>query len=94
MGENEEREIPWDFDRDTHAPQAVTGLELGTRDTLKVVWDLRIRNELEEEGWTTCYTDGSGLEDKASGAYTRSSHMGFHKKKNRVNILRDQGNPL
>ena len=67
MGENGEREIPWNFDRNTHAPRAITELELGTKDTLKVVWDLRIRIELEEEGWTTCYTDDSGLEDKASG---------------------------
>ena len=55
-------------------------LELGTKDTLKVVWDLRIR-ELEEEGWTTCYTDGSGLENKASGAFTRSNHTGLHKER-------------
>ena len=26
----------------------------------------------------TCYTDGSGLDDKAAGAYTRSCHLGFH----------------
>ena len=48
-GENGEREIPWDFNRDTQSPRAITTLELGTKDTLKVVWDLRIR-ELEEEG--------------------------------------------
>ena len=78
MGENGEREISWDFDRDIHAPQAITNFELGTKDTLKVVWELRIRNELEEEGWTTCYTDGSGLEDKASGAFVRNTHTGLH----------------
>ena len=61
-------------------PRAITTLELGTKDTLKVIWDLRIR-ELEEEGWTTCYTDGSGLENKAAGAYTRSSHTGLHKER-------------
>ena len=36
MGENGEREIPWNFDRDTYTPQAITELELGTKDTLKV----------------------------------------------------------
>ena len=82
MGENGERAISWDFDRDTHTPQALTPIgDLGTKDTMKVVWDLRIRNELEEEGWTTCYTDGSGLENKASGAFTRKSHTGFHEGK-------------
>ena len=82
MGENGERKIPWDFDREIHTPQALTEIEeLGTGDTDKVVWDLRIRNELEEEGWTICYSDGSGLEDKAAGAYTRKSYLGFHKEK-------------
>ena len=75
MGENGERKISWDFDRDTHAPQAITNIELGTKDILKVVW---VRNKLEEEGWTTCYTDGSGLDDKALGAFTRYSHTGTH----------------
>ena len=77
-GENGEREIPWNFNRNIQTPRAITTLELGTKDTLKVVWDLRIR-ELEEEGWTVCYTDGSGLENKAAGAYTCSSHTGLHK---------------
>ena len=71
IGENGEREIPWNFNRDTRTPRAITILELGT-------WDLRIR-ELEEEGWTICYTDGSGLENKAAGAFTRSSHTGLHR---------------
>ena len=80
MGENGERGIPWDFNRDTQSPQAITMLELSTKDTLKVIWDLRIR-ELEEEGWTTCYTDGSGLENKASGAFTRPNYTGLHKER-------------
>ena len=54
---------------------------MGTGDTDKMVWELRIRKELEEEGWTTCYSDGSGLEDKAAGAYTRKSYLGFHEEK-------------
>ena len=29
---------------------------------------------------TTCYTDGSGLDDKAAGSYTRNSHIGLHEK--------------
>ena len=77
-GENGEREISWNFDCRVKTPWAITMLELGTKDTLKVIWDLRIR-ELEEEGWTVCYTDGSGLENKAAGAFTRSSHTGLHK---------------
>ena len=40
MGENGERKISWDFDQNTRAPQAITNLELGTKDTLKVVWEL------------------------------------------------------
>ena len=28
-----------------------------------------------------CYTDGSGLEDKAAGAYIRKCHLGFHEDK-------------
>ena len=81
MGENGERKITWDFNRDVQSPQAITEIDLGTKDTLKAVWDLHIWNELEEEGWTTSYTDGSGLEDKASGAFTRNSYTGFHEEK-------------
>ena len=44
-----------------------------------MIWELRIRKELEVEGWTICYTDGSGLDDKASGAYTLKS--GLHEEK-------------
>ena len=55
--------------------------ELGTGETPRVAWELWIRRELEEEGWTTCYTDGSGLDDKAAGAYTRKCHLGFHEDK-------------
>ena len=55
-------------------------LELGTKDTIKAIWDLRIW-ELEEEGWTTCYTDSSGLENKASGAFTRSNWANLHKER-------------
>ena len=36
------------------------------------------RSELEEPGWTTSYTDGSRLDDKAAGSYTRNCHGGFH----------------
>ena len=87
MGENGEREISWNFDRNIRTPRAITNLELGTKDTLKVVWELRIRNELEEEGWTTCYTDGSGLDEKASGAFTRNSHTGLHENKSGTRYL-------
>ena len=60
MGENGEGEISWNFDRTMHAPRAIAEEEedLGTGETLKVVWGLRIRSELEEPGWTTSYTDG------------------------------------
>ena len=78
MGENGERRITWDFDRAPLTLNAITEKELGSGETLKVVWELRIRRELEEEGWTVCYTDGSGLDDKASGAYTRRCHLGIH----------------
>ena len=35
---------------------------------LQVVWEIRVR-EIEEEGWMTAFTDGSGLEDKAAGGF-------------------------
>ena len=80
MGENRERKILWNFDRRVHSPRALTKIEeLGTKDTDKVVWELRIRKEREEEGWTVCYSDGLGLEDKAAESYTRKSHVGLQK---------------
>ena len=36
--------------------------------SLQVVWEMRIR-DLEEEGWTTAFTDGSGLNLKAAGGF-------------------------
>ena len=80
MGENGERKIEWNFHQTPYTPQALVEKELGTGETPKVAWELRIR-ELEEEGWTTCYTDGSGLEIKAEGAYTQKCHLGFHEDK-------------
>ena len=41
--------------------------DLGTKDTPRVVWEMSIR-ELEE-GWTTAFTDGSGIDDKAAGGF-------------------------
>lgn len=61
--------------------------DLATGDTLKVVCELRIQKELAEEGWTPCYTDGSGLDDKASGAYVRKNHLGLHEGKARSEYL-------
>ena len=86
MRENGEREIEWSFNRDTQTPWSITTLDLGTKDTLKVIWDLHIR-KLEEEGWTVCYTDGSGLETKAAGAFTRTSYTGMHGEKTGSNYL-------
>ena len=70
-GENREREIVWDFHRRTkqiwnleHRNQ-----ELGTKDTPQVVWEMRIRDLEEDEGWTTAFTDGSGLDNKAAGGF-------------------------
>ena len=62
--------IYWNFDRMPRIPRAIAEgkNDLGTGETPKVIWELRIRRELEEEGWTACYTDGSGLDDKAAGA--------------------------
>ena len=49
-------------------PRAPQG---GTRDKRhpQIVWEMRIRDLEEEEGWTTIFTDGSGLENKAAGAF-------------------------
>ena len=70
MGESGERRMDWNFNRVPHTLQVLVESELGTGGTPKVAWALRIRRELEE-GWTTCYTNGSGLDDKAAGVYTR-----------------------
>ena len=44
-------------------------VHLETKDTPRIVWEMRIRELEEEEGWTTTFTDGSGLNDTASGGY-------------------------
>ena len=88
MGEIGERKIPWNFDRKARNAQALTKIEeLGTKDTDKVVWELHIRKEPEEEGWTICYSDGLGLDDKAAGAYTWKCFLGFHEEKTGSNYL-------
>ena len=75
-GENGEREIEWG--------KKVQNLqhrdpELGTKGTPRIVWELRIRKLEEEEGWTTAFTDGSGLDNKAAGGFcsnpTRPAHQ-------------------
>ena len=68
IGENGEKEIEWDFTRERRYLHTVQRGDLGTKDTLQVVWEMRVR-ELEEEGWTTTFTDGSGLIDKAAGRF-------------------------
>ena len=67
-GENGERQIDWDFTRERKETHTLYRGDLGTKDTLQVVWELRVR-ELEEEGWTTAFKDGSGLNDKAAGGF-------------------------
>ena len=67
-GENGERQIGWDFPREKKKIHTLYRGDLGTKDTLQVVWEMRVR-ELEEEGWTTAFTDGSGLNDKAAGGF-------------------------
>ena len=68
MGENGERHIMWDFPRERKPIHTLYTGELGTKDTMQVVWEMRVR-ELEEEGWTTAFTDGSGLKDKSAGGF-------------------------
>ena len=68
MGENGERRIEWDFTRERKQLHTLYKGDLGTKDTLQVVWEMRIR-DLEEEGWTTAFTDGSGLNHKAAGGF-------------------------
>ena len=67
MGENGEREITWNFRRGRDKIHAIHSAELGTKDTLRIVWEMRIR-ELEE-GWTTTFTEGCGLDNQASGSF-------------------------
>ena len=71
MGENGEREIPWDFDRGTKQIRNLEhrDQELGTKDTPRIVWEMRIRDLEEDQGWTTAFTDGSGLDNKAAGGF-------------------------
>ena len=69
-----ERRIDWNFDRTPRTPRVLVESKLGTGETPGVVWELRIRRELEEKGWTACYTGGSGLDDKAAGTLTRKCH--------------------
>ena len=68
MGENGERQITWDFTRERKQLHTLYTGNLGTKDTLQVVWEMRVR-DLEEEGWTTAFTDGSGLNDKTAGGF-------------------------
>ena len=67
-GENGERKIEWDFPRERKKTHTLHRGDLGTKDTPQVVWEMRVR-DLEEEGWTTAFTDGSGLNDKAAGGF-------------------------
>ena len=71
MGENGERAITWDFQRGRKQIRNLQHRdpELGTKDTPRIVWETRIRDLEEEEGWTIAFTDGSGLDDKAAGAF-------------------------
>ena len=52
MGENGEREIVWDFDRGKKSMHNLQhrNPEIGTKDTPRIVWELRIRELEEEEG--------------------------------------------
>src|SRR5258705_11750801 len=68
MGENGERKIEWDFTRERKQINTLQKGNLGTKDTQQVVWEMRVR-DLEEEGWTTAFTDGSGLKNKAAGGF-------------------------
>ena len=70
-GENGERKIVWDFHRGTKQIQNLEHRDpdLGTKDTPRIVWEIRIRDLEEDEGWTTAFTDGSGLDNKAAGGF-------------------------
>ena len=68
MGENGERQIEWDFTRERKRIHTIQRGDLGTKDTIQVVWEMKVR-ELEEEGWTTAFTDGSGLNDKGARSF-------------------------
>ena len=68
MGENGERQIMWNFSRERKQVNNLRIRDLGNKDTPQVVWEMRVR-DLEEEGWTTAFTDGSGLKNKAAGGF-------------------------
>ena len=74
MGENGEREIEWDFHQGRKQTYNVQSGKLGTKDTPRIVWELRIRELEEEEGWTTAFTDWSGLDNKAAGGFCANSN--------------------
>ena len=79
MGENGEKEIEWDFHRGRQPARNIQSRELGTKDTPRIVWELRIRELEEEKGWTTAFTDGSGLDNMAAGSNcanpTKATHI-------------------
>ena len=64
-------EIEWHFHRGRKRIQNLQHRdpELGTKDTPRIVWEMRIRDLEEEEGWTTAFTDGSGLDNQAVGRF-------------------------
>ena len=68
MGESGERGLEWEFSRERKRIHALHFVNLGTKGTPWIVWEMRIR-ELEGKEWTTTFTDGSGLDDKASGGF-------------------------
>ena len=73
--ENGERQIEWDFPRERKQLHTLYTGDLGTKDTLQAVWEMRIM-DLEEEGWHTAYTDGSGLNLKAAGGFVSNPKSG------------------
>ena len=80
MGENGERRIQWNFSRERRRTHNIQSRELGTKDTPRIVWEMRIRDLEEEHGWVTAFTDGSGLDNKATGGFCANPNK-LHKTK-------------
>ena len=66
MGENGESELEWEFPRGRKRIHTVQSGELGTKDTPRILWEMRIR-DLKEERWTAVFTDGHPLRRRAGG---------------------------
>ena len=83
MGENGDRRVTWEFDQSLRALRALVEKELGTGDISRIIWELRIWRELEDEGWTDAIPTGRAWKTQRRG----SAHLGFHEDRTKSEYL-------